>query len=374
MADVRKPPFRAEHVGSMPRPARLMDAREAFEAGKLRHEELKRIEAECIAEVVAMQERVGIGAITDGEYPKSGWSSFLFEKCDGFGERVGESPFTFTMFDGSTRNAPGMPKPHSKIRRREPLSAADFSVLKSMTKRPIKANLPTPSIAYTGGDGGLAGSYYKDRASYFADVIEIMQEEIADLASRGCTYLQMDEVPLAVLCDPNNRERLRVRGEDPDSLIDTYIDAINGAISKRPADMTVCVHMCRGNVGHGMADGGYEPIAERLFGRLKVDGYFLEYDTPRAGDFAPLRFVPKTARVVLGLMTTKLEDIESEDSLKRRLDEASKVIPLDQLGLSPQCGFSSSASRTSAQRLRLALDQVERKLARLVKVADQVWG
>ncbi len=372
--NVRKPPFRAEHVGSIPRPARLMDARDAFEAGKLPKEELKRVEAECIAEIVKMQERVGIGAITDGEYPKSGWSAFLFEKCDGFGERTGTSPFFFTNFDGTTRSAPGMPRPHSKITRREPLSAEDFSVLKGMTKHAIKANLPTPSVAYTGGDGGLVGSYYKDREGYFADLVGVMREEIADLARRGCTYLQMDEVPLAVLCDPKNRERLAARGEDPDGLIDTYIDAINASIAQRPANMTVAVHMCRGNVGHGMADGGYEPIAERLFGRLKVDGFFLEYDTPRAGDFKPLRFMPKDKRVILGLMTTKLEDVESGDGLKRRIDEAAKVLPLDQLGLSPQCGFSSSASRTSAVRIRLALDQVERKLARVVEVADQVWG
>jgi len=200
-------------------------------------------------------------------------------------------------------------------------------------------------------------------------VIGVMREEIADLARRGCTYLQMDEVPLAVLCDPRNRDIVRQRGEDPDLVIDSYINAINQSVKNRPGNMTVAVHMCRGNIGHGMADGGYDAIAERMFGTLDVDGYFLEYDTPRAGDFAPLRFIPRGKKAVLGLVTTKLPEVESADSLKRRIDEAARTKPLEDLALSPQCGFSSVASRG-----RLTMDQVEAKLARIVDVADQVWG
>ena len=364
-----KPPFRAEHVGSFPRPERLLQAREDFAAGRLAKSELKRIERDCIREIVAMQERVGIGAITDGEFPKAGWREFLFEKCDGFSKEPGEAAFLFTLFDGEKWAAAGEPKCVGKLRRHEPLSAEDFSVLKTMTARPVKANLPTPSIAHFRGDAVFDRAVYPDRKAYFADLARIMREEIADLAARGCTYLQMDEVPLAVLCDPRNRDGVKQRGEDPDQLIDTYIDAINASLEGRPAGMTVCVHMCRGNVGHGMADGGYEPIAERAFGRLKVDGFFLEYDTPRAGDFRPLRFLPKDKRAVLGLVTTKLPEIESADSLKRRLDEAAKIVPLEQLSLSPQCGFSSAARRG-----RLPMDVVERKLARIVEVADEVWG
>ena len=238
-----------------------------------------------------------------------------------------------------------------------------------MTKRPIKANVPTPSIAHFNGDMLLDRKVYPTRAPFFADLARIMREEIADLAARGCTYLQMDEVPLAVLCDPKNRDIVKGRGENPDELIDTYIDAINQSIKDRPAGMTVCVHFCRGNRDHGMADGGYEPIADRIFNRLNVDGFFLEYDTPRAGDFTPLRFLPKGKKAVLGLVSTKLAAIETSDALKRRIDEAARSAPLEQLCLSPQCGFSSNARRG-----RLPHDAVERKLARIVEVARQVWG
>jgi 5-methyltetrahydropteroyltriglutamate--homocysteine methyltransferase len=204
---------------------------------------------------------------------------------------------------------------------------------------------------------------------FLADLSRVMREEIDDLATRECTYLQIDEVPIAVLCDPKNREVIRQRGEDPEELIDNYIDAINESIREKPVDMSVCVHLCRGNRDHGMADGGYEPVAERLFNKLNVDGFFLEYDTPRAGDFTPLRFVPKRKRVALGLVSTKVADLESVESLKRRIDEAARSIPIEQLCLSPQCGFASSSRATP-----LPMDLVERKLARVVEVAAEVWG
>jgi 5-methyltetrahydropteroyltriglutamate--homocysteine methyltransferase len=363
------PPFRAEHVGSLPRPEPLLQAREAFRAGRLAKAELTQIEDKCIRDAVAMQERVGIGAITDGEFRKTGWREFLFEKCDGFAKEPGEPAFEFTTFEGTKWGAQGEPKCIAPLKRREPLSADDFSALKAMTRRPIKANLPTPSIAHFRGDVTFDHKVYPDRQAYFAALTAIMREEIADLARRGCTYLQMDEVPIAVLCDPKNQQRVRDRGENPDGLIDTYIDAINDSIRERPAGMTVAVHMCRGNVGHGMADGGYEPVAERMFNLLQVDGFFLEYDTPRAGDFAPLRFLPKGKIAVLGLVTTKLPEVESADGLKRRIDEAGKYAPIEQLALSPQCGFSSVARSG-----RFPRDLVERKLARIVEVADDVWG
>jgi 5-methyltetrahydropteroyltriglutamate--homocysteine methyltransferase len=368
MAD-QKPPFRAEHVGSFPRPEALLQARDDVDSGKIKQDELKRIERDAIAQIVAMQERVGIGAITDGEYPKTGWREFLFEKCDGFSKEPSPPAFMFHMFDGTDWAASGEPKVVGRLKRRESLSADDFSVLKSLTKRPIKANVPTPAIAHFNGDALLDRSVYPTRAPFFADLARIMREEVADLAARGCTYLQMDEVPLAVLCDPKNREIVKGRGENPDELIDTYIDAINQSIRDRPAGMTVAVHFCRGNRDNGMADGGYEPIADRIFNRLAVDGFFLEYDTPRAGDFTPLRFVPKGKKVVLGLVSTKLSAIETADALKRRIDEAAKSVPLDQLCLSPQCGFSSNARRG-----RFPPDTVERKLARIVEVAHDVWG
>ncbi len=369
MADSR-PPYRAEHVGSLPRPERLMEARERHAKGEATRAELRRVEEECIRQAVAMQERVGIGAITDGEFTKRGWREFLYDRCDGFGPETVERAFPIRMFDGTTLPPLREPKVTAKLRRREPLSADDFSALKTMTRKPIKANLPTPSVAhFFTGDAVIDRAAYGNREALMADLARIMREEIADLAARGCTYLQMDEVPLAVLCDPNNREIVRGRGENPEELIDTYIEAINESIKDRPAGMTICVHFCRGNRDNGMADGGYEPIADRIFNRLAVDGFFLEYDTPRAGDFTPLRFVPKGKKVVLGLVSTKLAATETADALKRRIDEDARSVPLEQLCLSPQCGFSSSARRG-----RLPPDAVERKLARIVEVARQVWG
>jgi 5-methyltetrahydropteroyltriglutamate--homocysteine methyltransferase len=221
------------------------------------------------------------------------------------------------------------------------------------------------------GDIVLDRSIYPTAKALMDDLARIMREEIADLAKRGCTYLQMDEVPLAVICDRDNQEVVRKRGDDPDELIDLYIDAINDSIRDRPAGMTVCVHMCRGNAGHGMADGGYEPIAERMFNRLAVDGFFLEYDTPRAGDFSPLRHLPKPKKAVLGLMTTKDASLEPVDALKQRIEDATKFVDLDRLCISPQCGFASVPVRISQA---LSMSDVERKLARVVEVAAEVWG
>jgi 5-methyltetrahydropteroyltriglutamate--homocysteine methyltransferase len=371
MADM-KPPYRAEHVGSLPRPDRLMGAREQYAAGKLLKAELTRIEDEYIREAVAMQERVGIGAITDGEYRKRGWREFLYDKCDGFGPETVERAFPIRLYDGTIAPPIREPKVTAKLKRREPLSAEDFSTLKTMTRRPIKANLPTPSVAhFFTGDAALDRTAYGNREELMDDLARIMREEIADLAARGCTYLQMDEVPLAVICDPKNMEVVRRRGDDPDQLIELYLEAINNSIGERPANMTVCVHLCRGNYAQGMADGGYEPIAERMFDQLDVDGYFLEYDTPRAGDFSPLRHLPKPKKAVLGLVSTKLPELENADALKRRVDEATKFIDLERLCLSPQCGFASVPARV---RQTLTMDLTERKLARVVEVAREIWG
>jgi len=367
-----KPPYRAEHVGSFPRPDNLMQAREDFATGKIAKAVLVRIEDAAVKDIVAMQERIGIDALTDGEYRKGGWREFLFEKVDGFGDEPIIYDFTFTQFDGTPWRPSGAERRAvARLKRRDPITADDFASLKAMTKKPVKANIPTPSIAHAMcGDTAFDHKVYEDRDAYLADIARIYREEIADLASRGCTYLQMDEVPLALLCDPKNQEIVRKRGDDPQALIDAYIAVINDCIKDRPKTMAVAVHLCRGNVGHGMADGGYEPIAARMFNELDVDGFFLEYDTPRAGDFSPLRHLPKPKKAVLGLLTTKLPEIESTDSLRRRIEEASKFADLDRLALSPQCGFSSVARRGG----RLTMDQVERKLARVVEVAHQVWG
>jgi 5-methyltetrahydropteroyltriglutamate--homocysteine methyltransferase len=317
-----------------------------------------------------MQERVGIGAVTDGEFRRASWRDAPFEHFTGFSDQRYETDFTFRLFDGSTRKAGPVPSVTGKVRRREPMTADHFELLKGTTKGLPKANLPTPSVAhFFRGKAAIDPNIYPDIDEFFADLAAAYREEVADLASHGCTYLQMDEVPLAVICDPANMEIVRARGEDPDKVIDAYIDVINDSIRDRPKTMAVALHMCRGNMGHGMANGGYEAIADRLFGRLDVDGYFLEYDTPRAGDFQALRFLPRGKRAAIGIVSTKLREVEDADALKRRIEEAAKSVGLDQLCLCPQCGFSSNVGTGT-----FPLDLVERKLARIVEVADRVWG
>jgi 5-methyltetrahydropteroyltriglutamate--homocysteine methyltransferase len=257
-----------------------------------------------------------------------------------------------------------------KLKRRASLTADDFLFLRGRTRRTAKATIPAPSANhFFSGDASLKGSPYRDRKAFFADVTAIYREEIADLARLGCTYLQIDEVPIAVMCDPNNQARVRERGEDPQALIDDYIEAINDTVRDRPPGMTICMHLCRGNAGQGQARGGYEPVAERLFQRTSVDGFFLEYDTERAGDFRPLRFLPKGKTAVLGIISTKLRELEPADEVKRRIEEASRYADLDRLCLSPQCGF---ASGYNVDRLTLA-DQ-ERKLAHVVNIANEIWA
>ena len=365
-----KPPFRAEHVGSFPRPEPLIKARDEFAAGKIDLAALRKVEDVAVREVVAMQERVGIGAVTDGEFRRTSWRDAPFEHFAGFTEKREESDFTFRLFDGTTRKAGPVPSVVAKLTRASPLTADTFALLKPMTKGLPKANLPTPSVThFFRGRAQIDKSIYPDLEGYFADVTRLYREEVADLAKAGCKYLQMDEVPLALLCDPNIKGIVKGRGEDPDRIIDFYIAAINDSIRDRPKDMAIAVHMCRGNQGHGMSDSGYEPLADKLFNQLEVDGFFLEFDTPRAGDFAPLRFLPKGRKAALGLVSTKLPEVESADSLEARIAEAAKSAPIDRLCLCPQCGFSSNAGTG-----RFTPAAVEAKLARIVEVAHKVWG
>ena len=286
-----KPPFRADHVGSLLRPRALIEAHTANSKGSLSDGELRRLEDAAIQDAIAMQERVGLQAITDGEMRRNNWRDRFFESVEGFSEEKVESSFIFTDYDG--RQYRGMPIPVvvGKLKRRQSLTADDFAALNGWTKRTAKATLPSPSANhFFSGDKSLAASPYRDRKSYFEDVCAIYRQEIADLGRLGCTYLQIDEVPIAVLCDERNQARVRERGEDPIELIEDYIAAINDAVRDRSPSMTICVHLCRGNQGHGQASGGYDPVAERLFQGTNVDGFFLEYDTERSGDFAPLRY------------------------------------------------------------------------------------
>jgi 5-methyltetrahydropteroyltriglutamate--homocysteine methyltransferase len=365
-----KPPFRADHVGSFIRPPKLIEARDACDAGRLPREELRAIEDAAIRDIVAMQHRAGLQSITDGELRRLNWRDGFFESVDGFSEQRIESSFIFTDYSGERRHGMPIPVATGKLKRRKSITADDFAFTAALTDRTPKATLPSPTVNhFFSGDKGLAQSPYRDRQAYFADIAAIYREEIADLARRGCRYLQIDEVPLAVLCDPGNMDIVRARGEDPERLIDDYIDVINACVDGRPDDMTVCVHLCRGNQGHGQASGGYGPVAERLFQKLDVHGYFLEFDTERAGGFEPLRYLPKDRRAALGLISTKLPELESADLLKRRIDEAAKYAGLDQLCLCPQCGFASSYKVD-----RFTFDDEERKLAHMVKVADEIWS
>jgi methionine synthase II (cobalamin-independent) len=373
-ADSRKshttPPFRADHVGSLIRPHALLEARKAHAEGKLAGEALRAVEDEAIREVVALQERVGLQAITDGEFRRNNWRDRFFERTDGYsGDKI-PSSFTFTEFSGETQR--GMPVHYAtaRLKRRDPITADDFAALQKLTKRMPKATIPSPTVNhFFTGDKGLEKSPYAgDRKAYFADIAAIYRQEIDALARLGCKYLQVDEVPLAVLCDPKNQDVVRARGEEPQKLIDDYVDLINQSVRDRPRDMTLCIHLCRGNRGHGQASGGYDPVAERLFQKLDFDGFFLEYDTERAGDFRPLRYVPKEKLVVLGLMSTKAKTLEPVEELKRRVAEAARFVEMDRLCLSPQCGFASSAE---VERFTAADE--ERKLAHLVAAASEIW-
>jgi 5-methyltetrahydropteroyltriglutamate--homocysteine methyltransferase len=358
------PPFRADHVGSLLRPRKLLEARKARAEGKLAAEALRAVEDEAIGDAVALQERVGLQAITDGEFRRNNWRDRFLERTEGYSADRIPSSFTFTEFSGETRR--GMPVRYAtaKLKRRDPITADDFADLQKRTKRTAKATIPSPTVNhFFTGDKGLEKSPYAgDRKTYLADIAALYRQEIAALAKLGCTYLQVDEVPLAVLCDPKNQEAVRARGEEPQRLIDDYIDLINAA------SMTLCIHLCRGNSGHGQASGGYDPVAERLFQKLDFDGFFLEYDTERSGDFQPLRYVPKNKVVVLGLMSTKQKALEPVEELKRRVGEAARFVEMSRLCLSPQCGFASSAEVD-----RFTEADEERKLAHLVSAASQIW-
>jgi 5-methyltetrahydropteroyltriglutamate--homocysteine methyltransferase len=364
------PPFRADHVGSMIRPAALIAARQDFDAGKLGGDRLRELEDAAIGDVVAMQERAGLDCITDGEFRRHNWRDGFFESVDGFSETKVESSFIFTDYSGERRHGMPIPVVTGRLQRRKPIVADDFAHTKTVTGRTVKATLPSPTVNhFFSGDKSLENSPYADADAFFADVVAIYHQEIADLAALGCTYLQIDEVPIAVLCDPTNQEIVRARGEDPQMMIDRYIGVINDVARAAPDGMRVAVHLCRGNQGLGQASGGYEPVAERLFQGLEVDGFLLEYDTERAGDFAPLRFLPKGKIAALGLISTKLPELEPADELKRRVDEASRYADIERLALCPQCGFASSFLTD-----RFTAADQERKLAHLVKVAGEIWG
>jgi 5-methyltetrahydropteroyltriglutamate--homocysteine methyltransferase len=365
-----RPPFRADHVGSFLRPPALLDARERRKKGEISAATLREVEDASIRDIVAFQEDLGLQGITDGEFRRTYFHIDFLEQLVGV-ETKGGISVAFHSAAGEVDFAPPVMHVTGPLRHVKPIQVADFNFLRSVTRRTPKVTIPSPTMLhFRGGREAISREAYPDMELFFADVAAAYRAEIRALADAGCRYLQLDDTNLAYLCDEKMREGARKRGDDPNELPRRYARLINAAIAERPTDMTVCVHLCRGNFKSAwVAEGGYEPVAEVLFNELAVDGYFLEYDDARSGDFAPLRFVPKGKIVVLGLVTTKLDTLESGDMLKRKIDEAAKLIPLEQLCLSPQCGFSSTVHGNAIAREAQAA-----KLRLVVDTAKAVWG
>jgi len=364
------PPFRADHVGSFLRPKALLDARERFKSGTIGAAELREVEDAAIRDIVRFQEDLGLRGITDGEFRRTYFHIDFLTQLEGV-EIKGGIAISFHSNAGNVDFAPPVMHVTGKVRHARPIQRRDFEFLRNATKRTPKVTIPSPTMLhFRGGRSAISAEAYPDLETFYDDVAAAYADEIADLAQAGCTYIQLDDTNLAYLCDEKMRAGARARGDDPNELPHRYAKLINAAIARRPPGVTICVHLCRGNFKSAWAaEGGYEPVAEVLFNELAVDGYFLEYDDARSGDFAPLRHVPKNKAVVLGLVSTKLDRMESKDDLKRRIDEAAKFVSLEQMCVSPQCGFSSTVHgneihvETQAAKLRLC-----------VETAREVWG
>jgi 5-methyltetrahydropteroyltriglutamate--homocysteine methyltransferase len=374
MPEQKKAPFRANHVGSLLRPPELRQAREKRQKGEINAAQLREIEDRCIRDAVKMQEDAGMHGITDGEFRRNLWHADFLSQFQGIKVVEGLSPESARHFqnpDSDVQRSPTQFVVTGKLSHPRGIETENFKFLASVTKQTPKQCVPSPSLVhFRTGRGGVDKTAYPEMESFFADLARIFREEIAALAAAGCTYLQIDDVNFAYLCDPKMREGAKKIGEDPDKLPALYARLINDSIKDRPANMAVCTHLCRGNFASAwVAEGGYDPVAEVLFNELAVDGYFLEFDTPRAGNFAPLRYMPKGKKLILGLMTSKTGALENPDDLKRRIDEAGKLVPLDQLGISPQCGFSSTVLGN-----KLTIDDQIAKLKLVVQVATDVWG
>lgn len=366
-----KPPFRADHVGSLLRPPALLEAREKRRKGEISAEDLRALEDDAIREVVKLQESVGLKAVTDGEFRRTLWhADFLLSFENVVSVKTGASA-TFRTAEGDIQRPLSAFHISGKVSRPKPIFVDHFKFVKSVAKETPKQTIPSPSILhFRAGRGGVDSKAYPDMQEFYADLSRVYAEEIADLAAAGCRYLQIDETNFAYLCDPAMRKEAQNIGEDPDALPKTYAKIINDALASAPADMVKAIHLCRGNFeGAWVAEGGYEPVADVLFNQINVNGYFLEYDSERAGDFSPLRFVPKGKTVVLGLVTTKSGKLETKDDLKRRIEEAAKHCSIDQLALSPQCGFASGERGN-----KLTVEEEMRKLQLIVDVAREVWG
>lgn len=364
------PPFRADHVGSLLRPPELAETRRRFKAGALDAATLRAAEDRAIANAVRRQRDVGLQAITDGEFRRDWWHLDFLGQLDGVTLQDNSGPKF--RFAGQSEQPP-IATVTGPIACRAPIMAEAFATLASFVQGNggvAKMTIPSPSMLHLrGGRAAISKEVYPDLDAFWDDVAAAYRQAIRHLADAGCRYLQLDDITFAYLCDPKIQANCRANGDDPDALPQRYARTINEALRDRPADMAVTIHTCRGNFKSAwVAEGGYDPVVEAMFS-TEVDGWFMEFDSERAGGFEPLRALPKGKRVVLGLVTTKVGELESEDALLRRIDEASKIVPLEQLCLSPQCGFSSTHHGNA-----LSHDDQWRKLERVVGVARRVWG
>ena len=360
-------PFRADHVGSILRSAPLKDARAKREAGQITDEQLKAVEDEEILKIIAKQEAIGLKGITDGEYRRSWWHYDFLGGLDGVNLETAEQGIQFKGVQTKAQ----VPMIRGKIGFSSHPFVEHFKFVKAHTKETAKQTIPSPSMLYyRGGRAAIGAGLYPDQNEYWHDLGQAYNGAVKAFYDAGCRYLQIDDCSFAYFCDPAQLKMLADRGDDPEALPAKFADMINAGVANKPADMTTSIHVCRGNFRSTfVSSGGYEPIADLLFNRTNVDAYFLEWDSDRAGDLSPLRYLPKGKKVVLGLVTTKVGTLESKDAIRRRIDEATKYTSLDQLCLSPQCGFASTEEGNT-----LAEDEQWAKLQMVVDIAKEVWG
>lgn len=363
-----RPPFRADHVGSLLRPAALRRAFRDYHEKTIDAYAFRAIQDDAVRAVVQLQRDAGFGVVNDGEYRRGSYWARFVERTDGLGVDMAMFRFHDEHGHESEFTAPVV---NAKVRRGQPIAVDEVEFVRGITDAMIKVTLPAPStMHFWRGRRYAEPGLYESPEQFFADLGKVYQEEIAALRQAGAQYVQLDEVALAMLCDPAAREKVKAEGQDPDALVDLYVEAINQAFAGKPADLIAAVHMCRGNYkGKYLAEGGYDSIAERLFQRADVNHFLLEYDTPRAGDFAPLRFVPKNKGVVLGMISSKTPALEPIDGLKRRAEEAAKYVDAERLALSPQCGFASTVAGNP-----ITEDDMRAKLGLVVDAARAIWG
>jgi len=366
------PPFRADQVGSLLRSPELKNLRQRYKTARASAHELRNLEDAEVRRIVARQEEVGLQSVTDGELRREDFYTDFFVRGLGGVEVRQESTVAYFV-DHEGRKIPvPWTQVVSRLKWQKSIYADHFKFLRSLTKRTPKVTVPSPIILhFTCGEKAICQAAYPDMDTFWADIVDAYQKEMKSLYDAGCRYLQTDDPPMATLCNDKFQGMMKARGDEPDyALRELYPEMINRAFANRPPDLHLAMHLCRGNNQSGwFGEGGYDPVADVLFNEINVDSYFLEYETERAGTFEPLRFVPKNKTIVLGLVSSKLPQLESKDMLKRRIEEAAKYVDIDQLALSPQCGFASSTEGN-----RLSEDEQFAKLRLIVELADEVWG